>query len=100
MFENILGHENEINILKNSILNNTISHSYLFSGPAGVGKLLIAKEFAKMILNVDNLNSCPDYKYICKREDKKNILVEQIRDDVINDIYITPATREYESIYY
>jgi DNA polymerase-3 subunit delta' len=100
MFENILGHEEELSILKDSILKNTISHSYLFAGPAGIGKLLIASEFAKLILNVDNLNSCPDYKYICKKEDKKNILVEQIRDEIVNDIYIAPATRKHESIYY
>ena len=100
MFENILGHDNEINILKDSISEGKISHSYLFSGSAGIGKLLVAKEFAKTILNVNNLNSCPDYKYICKREDKKNILVEQIRDNIVNDIYILPATRKYESIYY
>lgn len=92
MFESILGHENEINILKNGISEGKISHSYLFSGPAGIGKLLIAKEFAKAILNVDNLNGCADYKYICKREDKKNILVEQIRDNIVNDIYVSPAS--------
>lgn len=92
MFENILGHENELKILKSSIDNNTISHSYLFSGHPGVGKLLIANEFAKLILKTDNLNSCPDYKYICKKDDKKNILVEQIREDIIDDIYIAPAT--------
>lgn len=92
MFENILGHENELNILKSSILNNTISHAYLFSGPSGIGKLTIANEFAKLILKVDNLGGCPDYKYICKKEDKKNILVEQIRENIVDDIYIAPAT--------
>lgn len=91
MFENILGHENEISILKKSIDDKTISHSYLFSGPDGIGKLTIAKEFAKCILNVDNLNSSLDFKYICKKEDKKNILVEQIRENIVDDIYIVPS---------
>ena len=99
MFENILGHENEINILSNVISSNKVSHSYLFSGPSGIGKLMVAQEFAKSILNVDNLNSCPDYIYICKKEDKKNILVEQIRENIVDSIYIAPATRKYESIY-
>ncbi len=92
MFENILGHDNEKNILKDCISQGKVSHSYLFAGPSGIGKLLVAKEFAKAILNVNNLNSCPDYKYICKKEDKKNILVEQIRDNIVNDIYVSPAT--------
>ena len=100
MFENILGHENEINILSDVISNNKVSHSYLFSGPSGIGKLMVAKEFAKSILKVDNLNNCPDYIYICKKEDKKNILVEQIRENVVDNIYVAPATREYESICY
>ena len=92
MFENILGHENEINILSNVISSNKVSHSYLFSGPSGIGKLMVAQEFAKSILNIDNLNSCPDYIYICKKEDKKNILVEQIRENIVDNIYVAPAT--------
>ena len=92
MFENILGHENEINILSNIISNNEITHSYLFSGPSGIGKLMVAQEFAKLILNVSNLINCPDYIYITKKEDKKNILVEQIRENIVDDIYIAPAT--------
>lgn len=92
MFENILGHENEINILKKNIVNSNISHAYLFSGPSGIGKLTVAKEFAQNILNVSNLNSSPDYKYISKRDDKKNILVEQIREDLLDDIYMAPAS--------
>jgi len=92
MFENILGHENEINILSDSISNNKVSHSYLFCGPSGIGKLMVAKEFAKSILNVSNLNSCPDYIYICKKEDKKNIIVEQIRESIVDTIFIAPAT--------
>jgi len=92
MFENILGHENEINILSNIISSKKVSHSYLFCGPSGIGKLMMAKEFAKLILNVNNLNSCPDYIYICKKEDKKNIVVEQIRESIVDTIFITPAT--------
>lgn len=96
MFENILGHGNEIDLLKSSIDNNTISHAYLFSGPTGIGKLTIAKEYAKYILNTDNLNTSPDYKYICRKEDKKNILVEQIRENVVDDIYIAPSSGDFK----
>ncbi|WP_338955410.1 DNA polymerase III subunit gamma/tau [Spiroplasma endosymbiont of Polydrusus cervinus] len=46
--------------LKNSIINNTFSHAYLFSGPRGTGKTSIAKIFAKAIncINLDNGNPC------------------------------------------
>lgn len=92
MFENIIGHEIQKNILENNIRNNTISHSYLFSGPKGIGKYTIAREFAKELLNTNNLETCSDYKEISKKIDKKNILVEQIRDDIIEDIYVMPST--------
>lgn len=91
MFENILGHE-EIKIyLENIINSNNISHAYLFEGKTGIGKYTIAQEFAKKILNVSNLESCSDYKYINRNEDKKDISVEQIRKSIIDDVYIAPA---------
>lgn len=90
MFEDIIGLKKELFI--NFLENDNISHAYLFSGKKGIGKAKFAKEFAKRILKVDNLESSPDFKYITKREDKKDILVEQIRKDVIDDIYISPVS--------
>ena len=90
MFENIIGHSKEKELLTNALNDNNISHAYLFSGKSGIGKATFAKEFAKLILKVENLNSCPDYKYISKKADKKDILVEQIREDLIDDVYISP----------
>ncbi len=92
MFENIVGHEKQKEILSKNIENGNISHSYLFFGNSGIGKKKIAYEFAKKILNTDNLENNPDFKVISKREDKKDILVEQIRKEIIDDIYIVPAT--------
>ena len=91
MFENIVGHEREKEILKDIIEKQNISHAYLFSGSKGIGKATIAFEFAKQIIKVGNLTSSPDFKYISKNEDKKDIVVEQIRKEVIDDIYIAPA---------
>ena len=50
MFENIAGHENIKNILSNNINTKNILHSYLFIGEDGIGKKMLAKEFAKAIL--------------------------------------------------
>lgn len=91
MFENIVGHEKQKEILSKNIENGNISHSYLFFGNSGIGKKKIAYEFAKKILNTSNLENNPDFKVISKREDKKDILVEQIRKELIDDIYIVPA---------
>lgn len=92
MFEDIIGLKKEKELFINFLENDNISHAYLFSGKKGIGKSIFAKEFAKKLLGVDNLESSPDFKYITKREDKKDILVEQIRKDVIDDIYISPIS--------
>lgn len=94
MFENIVGHERQKEILAKNIEKNSISHAYLFLGQEGIGKFKFACEFAKVLLNTNNLNNNPDFKVIRKREDKKDILVEQIRKELIDDIYIVPATGE------
>lgn len=98
MFENIVGHEKQKEILTKSIENDSISHAYLFLGQEGIGKFKLACEFAKKILGTDNLKNNPDFKIIRKREDKKDIVVEQIRKELIDDVYIVPATG-YRKVY-
>jgi DNA polymerase-3 subunit delta' len=53
MFEEILGNEKAKQILEKSAKTNKTSHSYLFVGTYGIGKKQIAKEFAKMLLCID-----------------------------------------------
>ena len=59
-------------------------------------KLLIAKEFARNLLNVQNLDSSPDFKYITRLQDKKDIVIEQIRKELIDDIYEKPISGKYK----
>ena len=94
MFENIIGNEKNKEILKKSIELKNISHSYMFWGIEGIGKKMIAKEFAKMILCSDikkngycgkcksciefNSDNNPDFKLIEPNDGK--IKIEQIRE--------------------
>ena len=55
--EDICGQEAIVKIIKNSILNNKISHAYLFAGPRGTGKTSLAKVFSK-IVNCENPIDC------------------------------------------
>lgn len=48
-FSDVVGQEVVVKILKNSIINNKISHAYIFSGPRGTGKTSIAKIFSKAV---------------------------------------------------
>ncbi len=92
MFENIIGHHKQVDTLKDMLKNDNVSHAYLFSGTSGIGKKQVALEFARQILKVENLNSSPDFKLISKSEEKKDIIVEQIRKEIIDDVYVAPAS--------
>lgn len=48
-FDEVSGQKVVVKILKNAIMNNNISHAYLFTGPRGTGKTSIAKIFARTI---------------------------------------------------
>lgn len=92
MFENIIGNTNIKTVLEKSIKQNKLSHSYLFVGTQGIGKKMIATEFAKMILCLEDNKYCnhcksciefdtnnnPDFVLISP--DGNNIKIEQIRD--------------------
>lgn len=96
MFENILGHSGVKKTLQDSIVNNTVSHAYIFYGKEGIGKKLTALEFAKELLKTNNLQNNIDFKMISKLPDKQNILVEQIREEITYDVYIAPATGKFK----
>lgn len=55
-FEDLVGQSEIASIIKHEIINNKISHAYLFSGPRGTGKTSTAKIIARMI-NCSNLSS-------------------------------------------
>ena len=92
MFDNILGNDKIKDTLINSVKNNRASHSYLFLGTEGIGKKLIAKEFAKMILCIDENKYCnkcksciefdtsnnPDFRII--EPDGNSVKIDQIRE--------------------
>lgn len=102
MFNNIIGNEECKRALKNIIYNNSVSHSYIFSGIAGIGKFMFAKEFAKALIclnkeekpcdkckaceSFNNLNN-PDIVIIDEQEN--SIKTEQIKE-LVNNIFEKP----------
>ena len=91
-FNEILGNQEVKAYLDSSINNNTITHSYMFSGISGIGKCLIAREFARKILCNEKgagdctckscvlikENSSPDFNII--DENGKTIKIDIIRN--------------------
>lgn len=92
MFDNIIGNDKIKQELAHSIKANMNSHSYLFLGTQGIGKKMIAKELAKMLLCIGEEKYCnkcksciefdtennPDFFMILP--DGNSIKIEQIRE--------------------
>ena len=108
MFENIAGHDNIKNILSNNINTKNILHSYLFIGEDGIGKKMLAKEFAKAILCTSENNrpcnickSCVEFNtnnnanFNLINEEGSAIKIEQIRN-VQSKIAEKPINSNYK----
>ena len=78
MFSDIIGNDKLKKELIHSVEINKTSHSYLFIGTEGIGKKLIAEEFAKMVLAVKDTENSPDFSII--EPDGNSIKIEQIRE--------------------
>lgn len=92
-FENIIGHIEEIERLKQLVNSQKIPHGILFWGEDGIGKLKVAKAFAKLMIagneslseakrtfeRIDNGNH-PDFNMVDLEEGKNEINVAQIEE--------------------
>lgn len=58
------GHEPIKEIIDKQLKSEIFPHAYLFAGSEGVGKLLLAKEFAKKVLKTENLENHPDFQIL------------------------------------
>lgn len=106
-FEEILGNNKIKKDLEISAQNETTAHSYLFIGPDGIGKKLIAENFARMILCQEHgekkgcgtCSSCikfdssnnPDFFEI--EPDGNSLKIAQIRE-MLENIYQKPIVSD------
>ncbi|GKX68754.1 DNA polymerase III subunit delta' [Inconstantimicrobium mannanitabidum] len=84
---NFVGHDNIRNGFKKCVINNTLSHAHLIIGANGIGKSLLAQEFALTILNKEQNREYVDIvKY---RTDKNSFGVEEVRA-ITTEVYKRP----------
>lgn len=109
-FKDILGHEGIIEHLQNAIAMNRVSHSYIFNGEDGLGKMMLAKAFAKALqceeqssIPCGRCRSCiqaesgnqPDIIYLT-HEKPASIGVDDVRTQLVDDIVIRPYSSRYK----
>ena len=106
-FSDVVGQEVIVKILKNSILNNKISHAYIFSGPRGTGKTSIAKIFSKAVncLNTTDGDLCNNCENCLQNIDEEidiieidaasNNGVDEIRE-IRNNVKLMPVHLKYK----
>lgn len=106
-FENIIGHEKNIDHLQKAMEHGQVSHAYIFNGEDGIGKMTMAKAFAKALLcekkeSCGTCQSCiqmdsdnhPDVIYVT--HEKAGITVDDIRDQVNRSILIKPYSSDHK----
>ena len=90
-FDQILGHSSQKEILRRAVRSRRLAHAYLFDGPAGIGKQLVALALTRAVVcdagtgcgncvacrKVDHHNH-PDLHLL--EPDGASIKIEQIRD--------------------
>jgi DNA polymerase-3 subunit delta' len=108
-FRQIIGHENIIEHLQNSIQAGKVSHAYIFHGEEGMGKKLLALAFAKTLQctekGINPCNRCiscmqtdsgnqPDIIWVT--HEKLSISVDDIRVQLNGDIQVKPFHSPYK----
>lgn len=109
-FQDIIGHNQIVEHLKNAIRMEKISHAYILNGESNAGKMMLAEAFATALqceAHGDepcmNCRSChqaaehnqPDIIYVT--HEKPNVIsVDDIRHQLNNDIVIKPYSSKYK----
>ena len=105
-FNEVVGQDKVITVIKNEIINNRISHAYLFSGPRGTGKTTTAKIIAKLVNCTNPVNgeccnkcdNCLNFKNssdIVEIDAASNNGVDEIRE-LRDKVNLVPTNSRYK----
>lgn len=107
-FSDVVGQKSVVQTLKNSIINNSFGHAYLFVGPRGTGKTSISKIFARNVnclkpKDGDACGKCDNCKIsfdnecvdIIEIDAASNNGVDEVRK-LIDNIALLPTSLKYK----
>ena len=109
-FKDVVGHNDIITYIQNSIANDQVSHAYIINGERGSGKKLLAKLFAMTLQceehGKDPCNLChscvqaqsnnhPDIIWV-NHASPNLIKVQEVREQVVETVEIRPYQSPYK----
>ena len=105
-FDNIVGQDYTVKMLKNAIITGKNAHAYIFTGPRGTGKTSSAKVFAKALncehpIDGNPCNECDSCKSFNDNADiieidaASNNGVDEIRE-LINNVKLVPSNSKFK----
>lgn len=108
-FDEVIGQKSIKEHLIGAVNDGKVSHAYILSGEDGSGKMMLAERFAAALqcegsgdkpcggciscMQAESRNH-PDIIYVS--HEKKNIVVDDIRNQVVNDVSIKPYSGRYK----
>jgi DNA polymerase-3 subunit delta' len=106
----IVGHEQAVGLLGRAVASGLVAHAYLFVGPDGIGKTVLAMEFARLLqceqpdlAAGDPCGVCsacrriahgnhPDVTLVEAEEGKRQLGIDAVRDNVIHLANLAPSS--------
>lgn len=108
LFSEVVGHERLTDYFERSLTHRNISHAYLLTGEEGLGKMTLARAWAKALLCEQGTgcgvcHACrqfqtdnhPDVCYV-QHEKPASIGVDEIREQLVADAEIRPYQGKYK----
>lgn len=92
--DEVVGQQHITNTLKNALKNGNISHSYLFTGPRGVGKTSVARIWAREINSLSYSESI-NHLDIIEIDAASNRRIDEIRD-LRDKVQLVPSSAKYK----
>ena len=83
-FDDVVGQDSIVTTLRNSIINKTFSHAYMFFGSRGTGKTSTAKIFARAVNCLNPINEEP-----CN---ECEICIDTLNDNIMDIVEIDAAS--------